>query len=234
MDVLCGGGADMLELGMPFSDPTADGPIIERAHHRALSSPTTMASLFQMIGQWRTQNTTTPLILMGYANPVLACGMESFFAQAAQHGVDGLILVDVPLEESPPFAALARTHHMALIRLIAPNTEPERLERLLNDADGFVYHVARTGVTGTQLHDKDALTTRLRWVKQRCSLPLVVGFGIKTGHDVAHIARYADGVVVGSALVDIIAQNVDDDGMMKKRIQDKMYELSHALSAQTL
>ena len=201
-------GADLIELGMPFSDATADGPIIQKAHARALNNTISVAKILEMVCVFRRHNDRTPLVLMGYANPVLAFGIDAFFAQAQTSGADGVILVDVPIEEDAPFIKAAEHNAMHVIRLATPTTNPQRLSTLLEKARGFVYYVSIAGITGTGGANKQDLTMRLTALKKQCSLPLAVGFGIKTREDARLVAQHADGVVIGSALIETIESNL--------------------------
>ena len=218
-------GADVIEIGIPFSDPTADGPIIQKAYQRALAEGFSMSSLFSILRRCRQHNDKTPIILMGYVNPILAFGIERFFETAQQHGVDGVILVDVPYEESASFHDAAERYDVHLIRLIAPNTSSSRLSLIVAKASGFLYYVSIAGVTGTKTPLGDELAMRLQDIKAHCSLPVAVGFGIKDGNDAQHAGRYADGVVVGSALVQLIESHHRQPDKMFAALATKVQEL---------
>ncbi|MFK3974175.1 tryptophan synthase subunit alpha [Pseudomonas sp. NPDC087358] len=198
-------GADVIELGMPFTDPMADGPAIQLANIRALDARQNLAKTLQMVREFRVEDSTTPLVLMGYYNPIHNYGVERFIAEAHQSGVDGLIVVDLPPEHNNELCDPAQDAGIDFIRLTTPTTDDVRLPTVLNGSSGFVYYVSVAGVTGagaaTIEHVKEAVA-RLR---RHTDLPISVGFGIRTPEQAAAIARVADGVVVGSALIDQIA-----------------------------
>ncbi len=204
LDALPGSGADIIEIGMPFTDPMADGPAIQAAGLRALDSGADMHKTLEMVQQFRTKNNTTPIVLMGYMNPVLAFGPEAFTKACAECGVDGLILVDLPPEEADEIAPLAQQNGLHLIRLLTPTTDMQRLPNILNGAGGFLYYVSITGVTGTKSANVDEVGKHIAEIKTQTDLPVVVGFGIKTPDDAAAMGEIADGIVVGSALVEQI------------------------------
>lgn len=200
-------GADIIEVGIPFSDPMADGPIIQEAGLRALKSGATVKGVLDIVKDFRKHNADTPIILMGYYNPVFHYGVEAFVKDAVATGADGMIIVDLPAEEMAEVQPAATAHNFPLIRLIAPTTPDERLPHVLNGARGFAYYIAVAGITGVHSADLATLETRITHLKQKTPLPLAVGFGVKTPAQAASIAQFADGVVVGSALVDVIAKN---------------------------
>jgi tryptophan synthase alpha chain len=201
-------GADLIELGLPFSDPMADGPAIQRGAARALAAGADTRSVLALARRFRETDAETPLILMGYYNPLLAYGLEAFAADAAEAGVDGLIMVDVPPEESGPLADALDAHQLALVRLATPTTDAARLEIVGRRARGFLYFVSVTGVTGVKEADADAIANQVATARATTGLPIAVGFGIRTPERAAEVARIADAVVVGSALVDEIAASV--------------------------
>ncbi len=204
-------GADIIELGMPFSDPVADGPVIQLASERALEAGGCMARTLDMVRMLRVENQDTPVILMGYFNPVMQYGLERFAADALVAGVDGLIIVDLPPEEDAEMqAALASVGGgIDLIRLITPTTDEARLKTLLRGASGFLYYVSITGVTGTASADMKALAPHIAQVKSQTDLPVAIGFGVKTPEDAVEMGALADGVVVGS----VIVQALQDEGV---------------------
>ncbi|HLI10938.1 MAG TPA: tryptophan synthase subunit alpha [Alphaproteobacteria bacterium] len=205
-------GADLIELGMPFSDPMADGPAIQAAGQRALKAGAGLKQTLAMVAEFRASEGATPLILMGYYNPIFRYGPSAFIRDAAQAGVDGLIIVDLPPEEDAELRPLAEAACIAVIRLVAPTTSEARAQTLLSEASGFVYYVSVTGVTGTRSAARDQVAQALARLRQHTALPLAVGFGIKTPEDAAAFARDADAVVVGSALVQVIADRLDAKG----------------------
>lgn len=205
-------GADLIEIGMPFTDPVADGPVIQLAGQRALNAGANMGQTLSMVREFRKENQTTPIILMGYANPVHAYGIETFLKDAQDAGIDGLILVDLPPEEDAELkdgglSAKAKAHNIDLIRLITPTTTPERLKTLLHGASGFLYYVSITGVTGAAQATPEALKPHLDEIRKQTSLPIAVGFGIRSPEDAARMGAVADAVVVGSAIVQTIAND---------------------------
>lgn len=195
-------GADIIELGMPFTDPAADGLTIQLAGQRALAAGATMKTTLVMVSEFRKINDKTPIILMGYANPLFSYGYEKFAKDAKAAGVDGLIIVDLPPEEDQDLRTQASAQGIDMIRLITPTTDEKRLESVLNGASGFLYYVSITGVTGTATADMDALKPHLEMIKSKTDLPVAIGFGIKTPDDAAQMAQLGDAVVVGSAIVD--------------------------------
>ncbi len=198
-------GADLIELGMPFSDPMADGPSIQRAAIRALAQGMTQQKVLDMVVQFRLTDQATPIILMGYFNPLMTWGLNAFGKAASAAGVDGLIVVDCPPEEAGPLADALDTSDIALIRLATPTTDAARLAVVTQRTRGFVYYVAVTGVTGGKAADAAVVAPAVELVRRASGLPVAVGFGIRTPQGAAQVARVADAAVVGSALVDEIA-----------------------------
>lgn len=208
-------GADMIELGVPFSDPVADGPTIQKADERALRQGTTLRAVLDLVSVLRRQ-TKIPLILMTYCNPIYAFGLPAFFKESKEVGVDGLIIPDLPHEESKEFLSQARRHGIDLILMIAPTTPPERAERLMKEGSGFIYYVSLTGITGVPIAEKEAVRERILQLKSMTSLPIAVGFGISTPEAAKEIARAADGIIVGSALVKIIEAAPNDPAYLSR------------------
>ncbi len=205
-------GADLIEIGMPFSDPMADGPSIQHAGDRALAAGQTMARTLSMVGDFRRSDQSTPLVLMGYFNPIHRYGTEAFLADAAASGVDGLIVVDLPPEEDACLRAPARAAGLAVIRLVAPTTDEARLHQILVNCDGFIYYVSVTGITGTKSAVRGEVERGLARIRAASPLPVAVGFGVRSPEQAAEIAAVADAVVVGSAIVERIAQSLDEAG----------------------
>jgi tryptophan synthase alpha chain len=201
-------GADLIELGMPFSDPMAEGPTIQFASQRSLAGGMTISGTLETVRAFRQGDETTPVILMGYLNPVLNRGFTTFARDAAKAGVDGVIIVDCPPEESDPLADALDAAGLSLIRLAAPTTDDKRLPMVVRRTSGFVYYVSVAGVTGVKEADADAVAPAVRRVKAASGLPVAVGFGIKTPERAAEVARVADAVVVGSALVEVVATEI--------------------------
>jgi tryptophan synthase alpha chain len=213
LKALVDGGADILEIGMPFTDPAADGVTIQKAGQRALKSGSCMKETLRLVRALRENNQTTPIILMGYANPVHAYGYTAFCCDARAAGVDGLLIVDMPPEESDELrAAMAAEEGLALIRLVTPTTDEARLVTILDGAGGFLYYVSVTGVTGGQKASPEDVVSHIDVIRKHTVLPIVVGFGIRTPEDAAALGEGADGVVVGSAIVQKIAQNASEQG----------------------
>ncbi len=210
LDLLPASGADIIELGMPFTDPMADGPVIQAAALRALDSGASMKTTLQMVRDFRKNNTDTPIVLMGYANPVYQYGMDVFVRDASAAGVDGLIIVDLPPEEDDELYTASKAANVHLIKLVTPTTSDERLKTVLPKASGFLYYVSITGITGAASADVSAVKNHVESIRKATDLPLAIGFGIKGPDDVRQFAAFADAVVVGSAIVSE-AQKPDGD-----------------------
>lgn len=198
-------GADIIEIGMPFTDPMADGPVIQAAALRALENGANMKHTLKMVQQFRQKNKTTPVVLMGYFNPVLAYGPQQFITDATAAGVDGLIIVDLPPEEDDVLRPLAAKAGLDMIRLLTPTTDTKRLPKVLKDASGFLYYVSVAGITGTGSANVDSVQKHITEIRKHTKLPIAIGFGIKTPADAKAMGAIGDGVVVGSALVQNIA-----------------------------
>ncbi len=197
-------GADIIEIGMPFSDPMADGAVIQAAGIRALKAGATVSKIIAMVREFRKNNNETPIILMGYFNPVYRYGAEKFCKDAVEAGIDGIIIVDLPPEEESEIRPHLTATGLDLIRLIAPTSGDNRLPLLAASASGFVYYISITGITGAKTADSDALKKQIEHLREFTKLPIAVGFGIKTPQQVSDVSKFSDAVVVGSALVDII------------------------------
>jgi tryptophan synthase alpha chain len=222
-------GADIIELGVPFSDPMADGPVIQRASERALAKGTNTDDVFNIVQEFRSTNDATPLILMGYLNPVEVMGYKNFAEKAAKVGIDGLIIVDLPPEESEELIKELKPYDIDQIFLISPTTSDERLDRVCEVASGFLYYVSLKGVTGSNQLDTVAVGQKLNQIRKKTTLPLGVGFGIKDPQIAEKVARISDAVVVGSALVERIAEHAGDTEKMKKEIVSFISSLRIAL-----
>ena len=227
---LPGAGADVIELGVPFTDPMADGPSIQKAGQRALKAGATLAGVLAMVRDFREGEGETPLVLMGYLNPILSYGVERFCCDAAASGVDGLIIVDLPPEEADEVAPHARDAGLDLIRLIAPTTDEARLPRVLAATTGFVYYVSITGITGTRSASAEHLAEAVPRIRRHTDLPLAIGFGIRTPQQAAEAARLADAVVVGSALVDTLAAGLDENGCARPETRRQVLDQVRALA----
>ncbi len=214
MHAMAAAGADIIELGVPFSDPSADGPVIQKAGDRALAFGIGLVQVLDMVRAFRQTNTTTPVVLMGYANPVERYdqkhGADSFIKNAAAAGVDGVLIVDYPPEECVEFAAKLRAHSMDLIFLLAPTSTDERMQQVAQVASGYVYYVSLKGVTGSGALDIDAVEAMLPRIRQHVSVPVGVGFGIRDAATAKAISRVADAVVIGSRLIQLIENESAD------------------------
>ncbi len=205
-------GADVIELGMPFTDPMADGPAIQAASLRALNAGQNMIKTLKMVSEFREQDDTTPIVLMGYYNPVYIYGVDRFLEDANKAGVDGLIVVDLPPEEDSELCLPALDAGLNFIRLATPTTDDKRLPKVLTNTSGFVYYVSVTGITGSKAPDVSRVNEAVARIKRHTDLPVAVGFGVRTAEQAAGIAAGADGVVVGSALVSAVRDSLDGDG----------------------
>jgi tryptophan synthase alpha chain len=209
LDALPGAGADVVELGMPFSDPMADGPGIQMAGQRALKAGQTLRKTLGMVKEFRQTDGDTPIVLMGYYNPIYIFGVEAFLATATDAGVDGLIIVDLPPEEDEELCIPALRAGLNFIRLTTPTTDDRRLPAVLKNTSGLVYYVSMTGITGAAIKNRAAVGEAVKRIKGHTALPVAVGFGIKTAEDAAIMGKDADGVVVGTALCNAIADSLD-------------------------
>jgi tryptophan synthase alpha chain len=207
LDALVAGGADVIELGMPFTDPMADGPAIQAANLRSLGAGTSTADIFTTAAAFRARHADTPLVLMGYANPMTVRGADWFASECNKVGVDGVICVDIPPEEDAELGPLLRSAGIDLIRLATPTTDAARLPAVLDGASGFLYYVSVAGITGKQQAVQASIEEAVARLKAATDLPVAVGFGVRTPEQAANIARVADGVVVGSALVELVAEH---------------------------
>jgi tryptophan synthase alpha chain len=231
LKALPGAGADILEFGLPFTDPMADGPAIQAAGLRALKARQTVPGTLDLVRRFRAENDATPIVLMGYFNPIHTYGVDRFLEDAVAAGVDGLIVVDLPPEEDAELCLPALSKGLAFIRLATPTTDEKRLPAVLANTAGFVYYVSITGVTGAATPDFGKVSEAVRRIRRHTELPVVVGFGVKTGAHAAAIARGADGVVVGSALVDTLVRSLDGDGRPQAGSVPAVVELVRELAA---
>jgi len=224
-------GADVIEIGVPFTDPMADGPAIQRAGLRGLKAGATLPGVLDLVRALRATERDTPVVLMGYFNPIVAYGVARFCADAAAAGVDGLIIVDVPPEEADEVEPHARAVRLDLIRLIAPTTEETRLPQVLAATTGFIYYVSITGITGTRSADYASLAPAIATLRRHTDLPVAIGFGIRTPAQAAVAAQVADGAVVGTALVDALAGTLDPEGQATAGTVPAVLDLVRALAA---
>jgi tryptophan synthase alpha chain len=223
-------GADVIEIGVPFTDPMADGPSIQKAGQRGLKAGATVPGVLDLVRELRATEQDTPVVLMGYYNPMLAYGVPRFCTDAAAAGVDGLIVVDVPPEEADEVEPHATANGLDLIRLIAPTTDEARLPRVLGATTGFIYYVSITGITGTRSADYASLAPAVSALKRHTELPVAIGFGIRTPEQAAIAATVADGAVVGTALVDALAATLDGEGRASAETAPKVLAQVSALS----
>lgn len=228
LDALVAGGADVIELGMPFTDPMADGPAIQEANLRSLGVGTTTADIFAIATAFRQRHPSVPLVLMGYANPMVRRGAEWFANQCRASGVDGVICVDIPPEEDDALGPQLRAASIAPIRLATPTTDAARLPAVLDGSDGFLYYVSVAGITGKQQAATGSIEDAVARLKAATDLPVAVGFGVRTPEQAAAIARIADGVVVGSALVELVGQYGTDAPAHLRDLTEKLANAVHS------
>jgi tryptophan synthase alpha chain len=225
-------GADLIEIGCPFTDPMADGPIIQLAGKRALAAGANMLHTLAMVREFRAEDDATPVILMGYLNPILSYGPERFCIDAAAAGVDGLIVVDLPTEEASLLLPHANARGLDIVRLVAPTTDERRLPLVLNGSSGFVYYVSITGITGTRFASGAELEEAIPRIRNATNLPIAIGFGVRSGPQAAAAVRAADAAVVGSLLVDTLAKSLDANGRASpdaaRRVLDQVRVLAEA------
>jgi tryptophan synthase alpha chain len=224
-------GADIIELGMPFSDPMADGPAIQLAGQRALHAGMTLRKTLETVSAFRKGDDETPIILMGYYNPIYIYGVEAFLADARAAGVDGFIIVDLPPEMDDELCLPTLKAGLSFVRLATPTTDDHRLPAVLKNTSGFVYYVAITGITGMAIGNYARVGQAVARIKRHTDLPVVVGFGVKTPENAATIASAADGVVVGTALVQALAASLDESGQATKKSVSAVTELVSALAS---
>jgi tryptophan synthase alpha chain len=233
LQALPAAGADVVELGMPFTDPMADGPAIQLSSQRALKRGQTLTKTLDLVRTFRKENDSTPIVLMGYYNPIYIYGVESFLRDAKSAGVDGLIVVDLPPEEDAELCLPALAAGLNFIRLATPTTDDRRLPAVLANTSGFVYYVSITGITGAATPDPKVTREAVARIKRHTKLPVAVGFGVRTAEDAAAIAAGADGVVVGSALVNAVKESLDAQGAATPRtvkaVTDFVSELAHGV-----
>ena len=227
---LPGAGADIIELGMPFSDPMADGPAIQASSQRALAAGMTLRKTLAMVADFRTRDSDTPIVLMGYYNPIYVFPGADFLAQAEAAGVDGLIIVDLPPEADDELSIPAMRHGLNFIRLATPTTDAKRLPTVLQNTSGFVYYVSITGITGSAAPVVDDVHAQVNRIRQATSLPVAVGFGVRTPEQAKAISRGADGVVVGSALVNALRDSLDQTGKAGGKTVSAVLDLVKSLS----
>ncbi len=231
MKALPAAGSDVIELGMPFSDPMADGPAIQAAGLRALKSGQTLAKTLQMAADFRQGDNETPIVLMGYYNPIYIYGVDKFLVDAKASGIDGLIVVDLPPEMDEELCLPALKAGLNFIRLATPTTDDKRLPMVLTNTSGFVYYVSMTGITGAALTDTSKVAQAVKRIKAHTDLPIAVGFGVKTAEQAKVIGQSADAVVVGSAIVNLIASTLTKDGKATAETVDSVATMVRGLSS---
>ncbi|MFM2280114.1 MAG: tryptophan synthase alpha chain [Pseudomonadota bacterium] len=231
MKALPGAGADVIELGSPFSDPMADGPAIQMAGHRALKAGHSLAKTLKMVREFRETDDTTPIVIMGYYNPIYVYGVDRFLDEAEKVGVDGLIIVDLPAEMDDELCIPARAKDINFIRLATPTTDDKRLPKVLTNSSGFVYYVSMNGITGSALPDPSLISSAVKRIKGHTSLPICVGFGVKTAEHARLIGASADGVVVGTAIVNQVATSLDKNGQASADTVQSVVTFVKGLSA---
>jgi len=231
MHAMVDAGASILELGVPFSDPMADGPVIQKANERALAHHVSLHQVLEMVSRFRQTDETTPVVLMGYLNPVEVMGYESFAEQASGAGVDGVILVDLPPEEAEEVMPLLRAKGLDLIFLLAPTSREDRIEKIARLASGFIYYVSIKGVTGAATPDTREVAEKLEIIRKHSDLPIGIGFGIKDAQSAAQFSAIGDAVVVGSALVRKVEALADDPDKIFAEVGSVLGEMRQAMDA---
>jgi len=220
-------GVNIIELGIAFSDPMAEGPSIQRGHERALLNQTSLQDTLELVEKFRKKDKETPVVLMGYMNPFESMGSEVFSSKASESGVDGVLIVDMPLEESCAFGEQTKIHGIDVIRLVAPTTSEFRIQKICSEASGYIYYISLKGVTGANSINTKEVGRKVGILKNLTELPIVIGFGIKDGSTVSSVRGLADGIVVGSVLVDIMGGNKEK---IEKELSIKIKDLSKALN----
>ncbi|WFL76756.1 tryptophan synthase subunit alpha [Altererythrobacter arenosus] len=228
LDALVAGGADVIELGMPFTDPMADGPAIQAANLRSLGKGTTTRDVLMIANEFRARHADVPLVLMGYANPMVRRGAEWFAGECKGCGVDGVICVDIPPEEDDALGPALREAGIDMIRLATPTTDAGRLPQVLEGSSGFVYYVSVAGITGKQQAAIESIDANVSRIKQSTALPVAVGFGVRTPEQAAEIAKVADGVVVGSALVELVGEHGIEAPAKLRELTSALAEAVHS------
>lgn len=233
MHALVEGGADVIELGVPFSDPMADGPVIQLACERALAHGTTLWQVLDLVAQFRRRNAHTPVVLMGYLNPIEARGLEAFARKARASGVDGVLVVDLAVEEAPEFAPALRAEGLDSIFLLAPTSPPKRIDAIARAASGYLYYVSLKGVTGAASLDVGSVADKLAEIRRHTGLPIAVGFGVRDAATAARVGKVADAVIVGSALVSEIARGARKPAGLPGALKRKLAGMRRALDRGT-
>lgn len=231
MHTLVQAGADIIELGVPFSDPMADGPVIQLACERALEHNTSLDDIFSMVKEFRETDQATPVVLMGYLNPLEAKGYQCFAQEAAESGVDGALIVDLPPEEAETLVPFLKQNNLDSIFLIAPTTSKERVKFICDQSSGYVYYVSVKGVTGSATLNVDEVAEKVAQIKAHNQIPVGVGFGISNAKSAAEVSKVGDGVIVGSVIVNLIAKNQDNKVSMNREIKALVSSMRNAMDA---
>jgi len=229
MHALVKAGADIIELGVPFSDPMADGPVIQLACERALEHNVSLADIFSMVATFRLQDSSTPVVLMGYLNPIEKMGYSTFTKHAAEAGVDGVLVVDLPPEEGHDFLLEMKANNLDSVYLIAPTTTDDRIKTICDASSGYVYYVSVKGVTGSASLDVASVAQKLSIIRDKSDIPVGVGFGIRDAESAAAVSDVADGVIVGSVIVNTIAENVDDHAAIISKVGNLVSSMRQAM-----
>ena len=231
MNTLVDAGADIIELGIPFSDPMADGPVIQLACERALEHNVSLTDILSMVASFRVSNNDTPVVLMGYLNPIIKMGYAVFAKKAAESGVDGVLIVDLPPEEGHGLLREMKSNQLDSVYLIAPTTTEARIKDICNASSGYVYYVSVKGVTGSASLDVNSVSEKLSLIRQMSNIPVGVGFGIKDAESAAAVSKVADGVIVGSVLVNAIAENAENDTQICNKLHQIISSMRQAMDA---
>jgi tryptophan synthase alpha chain len=231
LHALVQGGADIIELGVPFSDPMADGPVIQRSSERALVHGTGLKDVLDMVSEFRKENTDTPIILMGYLNPVEVMGYKNFAEKANTAGVDGILVVDLPPEEADEFQSELQRFDLDQVFLLSPTTSDQRMDQICLKASGFLYYVSLKGVTGSNRLDISDVADKISHIRSRTDLPIGVGFGIKDAATASQVARFSDAVIIGSALVERMSELESRPEKLTSEMTTFLSELRHAVDA---
>ena len=227
MQLMVKGGVHVIELGIAFSDPMAEGPSIQQGHERALKNKISLQDTLSLVKSFREEDDKTPIVLMGYMNTFEALGSKVFSSKAKENGVDGILIVDMPIEESAEFTEQTKKHDIDVIRLVAPTTSESRIKKICKQASGYVYYISLKGITGANSINADEVESKVLKLKELTELPVVIGFGIKDGSTASSVKDLADGIVVGSALVDIMGGKKEE---IEKHLSIKIDDLSQALN----
>ena len=231
LKIIINNGIDIIEIGMPFSDPMADGPTIQESSARSIKNGTKIADIFEIIKKIRSLNNDTPIILMGYYNSIFNMGINEFTSKCVDVGVDGIIIVDLQPEEDSDLYIKTKENNIDLVRLITPTTDKERLKTILTNASGFLYYVTVTGITGQNSANIEELKKSINLIRSESNLPIVAGFGIKNKKDVENISSFTDGVVVGSSIVNIVKNNISNKRDMLEKINEFIQDLKNGIKS---